>query len=1847
MKKNKYFTYYFWFLFISLNILFGINCSFSQPSAIASNDGPVCSGDSVHLFALPDSMLSYSWTGPGAWTSSLQNPVRYPAVAGMYVLTVTDSSFNSDMDSTEVTVNSVPTATLSGLDSIYCNDDLIDTLTGMPKGGVFNGSGIIDINLGIFSPSSLAPGNYDITYEYTEYYLNPTTAFSDDFSTNKGWTGYIAGQWERNSTDTSSGCTGDKGPEFDHSATADNFILGYNIAGCYQNNMASTVYITSPVIDCSGMTGIQVEYFRWAGCEKGIYDKITFEVFDGSIWIVKFSNINVINDVAWFQRNFDVSSEADDNPNFQVRFGMGPTDNNVTYIGWNIDDLKIFGTDPNSCSSSDTATTTIPPLPSASAGEDDTICNGNCTNLTASCGNCSGSETYEWSTSETTTVINVCPTTTTDYIVTVTDDYLCTGIDTVTVFVSDPIADAGTNDTICNGDSAILIGSASGGFLPYSYQWNTSETTDTITVSPAVTTTYILTVTDVIGCSDIDTVIVSVILPTASISPSDTGICEGTCVLLTASGGIIYNWDTGDSTASITVCPANDSIFIVTVTDDFGCSDVDSAIVTVNPAPTADAGQDDTICNGSCTNLTASGGITYVWSTTDSTAVINVCPIITTIYTVTVTDANGCTDSDEVTVFVSDPVADAGINDTICNGDSTILTGSASGGFSAYSYWWSTLEGTPSITVSPTVTTTYILTVTDVVGCSDIDTVIVSVISPTASISPSDTTMCEGNCVLLTASGGITYNWNTGDNTASITVCPTNDSTFIVTVTDDFGCSDVDSAIVTVNPSPTADAGENDTICNGFCTNLTASGGITYFWSTSETTALITVCPTNTTVYAVTVTDANGCTDSDQVIIFVSKPIADAGINDTICNGDSTILTGSVSGGFSAYSYWWSTLEGTPSITVSPTVTTTYILTITDVVGCSDIDTVVVTVISLIADAGLNDTICSGDTAILIASATGGILPYSYLWSTDSITDTITVNPVITTTYTVTITDGYGCTDMDSVVVIISQPVADAGPDNTICAGGCLLLHATGGITYIWSTGDPTDTTTVCPVVDTTYTVTVTDEFGCTDSDDIFITVDSFITASAGPDTSVCNGSCINLFASGGIIYTWSPSEGLSDTSIYNPIACPTATTTYTVTASDGVCIGTDDIVVTVYPVPNADAGQDTTICDGSGAVLTASGGIAYQWNTGDMTASITVWPTNDSTFTVTVIDANGCTDSDSIIVTVNPKPTILISPPDTVVSVICDGDSITLTANGGISYQWDTGETTDSITVSPAIDSTYIVTGTDPNGCTNMDSVVVMISHPTANAGQNDTICFGESAILTGNGCGIIYDCDWSTGDSADTVTVWPTCDSIFIVTVTDDFGCFDIDSVTVAVICAIANAGPDVGICNSTTLMASGGISYIWSNDSITPSITVSPPIITIYTVTVTNEYGCTDADDIVVTVDTFLTAITSPDTSICEGDSTTLYIYGGTIYTWNTSAGLSDSTIQNPVAYPLITTTYTVTSIDGSCIGTDSVVVTVFPFTFPVITPDSSAIFCDTSDVDVTLDAGAGYTDYLWYPTNNTTQTIDVQQAGTYNVMVTDTSSGCFGVSADFVVAVYPPIPPVILANGPDTFCQGNSVILYLGNPYYTYLWNTGSTTPTIKILETGNYIVTVVDSNGCIAVSDTMHIEVYPLPIADISYVDSALTVDFYNFSLYGDNFQWDFGDGVGTSIMINPTYTYDTAGTYNVILTVSNSCGVDVDTMTITVPSNDNIEIVLPDMKDFLLYPNPTKCDLTISFTSIKNSNIKILISNLTGQRLFVEEIKNFAGKFNKTLNLKNYSKGIYLFHISTDNGSYNRKVIVN
>ncbi|OWY21482.1 T9SS C-terminal target domain-containing protein [Sphingobacteriales bacterium UPWRP_1] len=521
-----------------------------------------------------------------------------------------------------------------------------------------------------------------------------------------------------------------------------------------------------------------------------------------------------------------------------------------------------------------------------------------------------------------------------------------------------------------------------------------------------------------------------------------------------------------------------------------GCTATDQVTVTVSTV-TAIAGENQTICPGTCVLLSASGGGTYVWSTGATSPQISVGPSSATTYTVTVTNTLGCTDIDVVTVYVGGVVADAGADQTICTGANAVLTASGGG-----SYEWSTGQTGASITVSPQVTTTYSVMADGGSGCDAVDYVTVYVVDQPTANAGANSSICLGESTMLTASGGGTYQWSNGQTSGSITVSPTSTTTYTVTVSNTSGCTDTDSVTVTVSQTE-ADAGPDVSICAGECVNLSASGGVQYSWSNGQTSGHINVSPSVTTTYTVTVTGANGCTDTDAVTVTVLTATANAGADQTICEGGSAVLTASGGG-----SYLWSTGATTSSITVSPGTTTTYAITVTNANGCEASDYVTVTVAPGVnANAGANMVICAGSSATL--SATGGSV---YQWSNGQTGATISVSPVSTTTYTVIVSNAGGCSATDAVTVVVGGAItANAGDDETTCAGECVMLSASGGTIYHWSTGDSGASISVSPVVSTTYIVTVSDAYGCSDTDAVFVTVtDCTPPPPCASDTTIC-----------------------------------------------------------------------------------------------------------------------------------------------------------------------------------------------------------------------------------------------------------------------------------------------------------------------------------------------------------------------------------------------------------------------------------------------------------------------------------------------------------------------------------------------------------------------------------------------------------------------------------------------------------------------------------------------------------------------------------------------------------------------
>ena len=637
---------------------------------------------------------------------------------------------------------------------------------------------------------------------------------------------------------------------------------------------------------------------------------------------------------------------------------------------------------------------------------------------------------------------------------------------------------------------------------------------------------------------------------------------------------------------------------------------------------TANAGPDVSICNGSSTTLTATGGSTYLWSTGATTASISVSPTTTTTYTVTAYDATGTnSDTDDVTVTVNAiPVANAGADVSTCQGTSVTL--SASGGSS---YLWSTGATTQTINVNPNSTTTYSVQVTQN-GCSSSDTVMVTV-NPSPTINAgSDVTINLGESTTLTATGGNTYLWSTGSTSSSITVSPTVTTTYTVTGYLN-GCESTDTVTVfLVDNSVTANAGPDVSICNGSSTTLTATGGSTYLWSTGATTASISVSPTTTTTYTVTAYDATGTnSDTDDVTVTVNAiPVANAGADVSTCQGTSVTL--SASGGSS---YLWSTGATTQTINVNPNSTTTYSVQVTQN-GCSSSDTVMVTVNpSPTINAGSDVTINLGESTTL--TATGG---NTYLWSTGSTSSSITVSPTVTTTYTVT---GYlnGCQNTDSVTVFVNSANANAGQDQTICNGYSATLTATGGDTYLWSTGATTQSITVNPTSTSTYTVTAY-VGNSQDTDSVIVTVNPNpnVVIANGSEVSILEGEYVTLSVSGANTYLWN--NGATQPNI---AVSPNTTTTYSVTGYINNCSDTKQVTVNVFESVSANAGEDVTVClDDNTVTLTAaasSGGDQFLWSTGETTSSIIVSPEVDTEYTVTVYNELDY-DTDEVMVFVN-----------------------------------------------------------------------------------------------------------------------------------------------------------------------------------------------------------------------------------------------------------------------------------------------------------------------------------------------------------------------------------------------------------------------------------------------------------------------------------------------------------------------------------------------------------------------------------------------------------------------------------
>ncbi len=368
----------------------------------------------------------------------------------------------------------------------------------------------------------------------------------------------------------------------------------------------------------------------------------------------------------------------------------------------------------------------------------------------------------------------------------------------------------------------------------------------------------------------------------------DSTICQKQNIKLTAIGNGSFLWNNNKTSSEILESPDTTSTYYITVTSAHNCINQDTVIVFVNPLPKPEVNQDTSVCRNVELTLFASGGGTYLWNIpNEATSQIIIHPNVKSTYIVTITNEFGCTDKDSAVVSISDSLHPKIIGKTeICVYDSTQLTVTGGG----TKFIWSSKDTLPTInTHALTNSTIYRVTISDTLGCSGQTQLIVDVKPlPIPDVGMNDS-VCEGHSLTLTATGGLNYSWNTKEQKQIILITPkATFTTYSVTVTNNWGCSDKDTVIIKVNPNPIVQAGKDTSICEGVTVTLTASGTDSIFkWNTDETFPRIKVTPHQSTTYSVILYNKFMCTDTALVKIIVFPAPLPPEINEVIlCSND-------------------------------------------------------------------------------------------------------------------------------------------------------------------------------------------------------------------------------------------------------------------------------------------------------------------------------------------------------------------------------------------------------------------------------------------------------------------------------------------------------------------------------------------------------------------------------------------------------------------------------------------------------------------------------------------------------------------------------------------------------------------------------------------------------------------------------------------------------------------------------------------------------------------------------------------------------------------------------------------------
>lgn len=946
----------------------------------------------------------------------------------------------------------------------------------------------------------------------------------------------------------------------------------------------------------------------------------------------------------------------------------------------------------------------------------------------------------------------------------------------------------------------------------------------------------------------------------------------------------------------------------------------------------------------------------------------------------------------------------------------TTLQGSASGQSAAATFAWSAPNGetaylSDTTSLQPTLTLPpgfignipYTLTITDGT-CTKSSRMEVQVGNLLQVEITGTTQICDGDTTTLSVAGSWTsLTWSNSAGTPDITVF--DEGVYSVEVTDGSGCTGTDSITLTFYQVNTNISGGAN-LCAGDTLTLQAAPGMTaYSWSDMSSDSNLVVTAAGT--YALTVTDANGCTGQAAVTV-VDRPLPVPAIAGPagVCSGSTAML--SLSESYAAY--LWSDMSTADTLLIN--TSGAFAVTVIDTFGCQGAATVNVAAFPdpTVAISGDAD-FCENETTLL--TATPGF--QNYTWSDGSSGQSLVVDAA--GNQGVTVTDNNGCVATASLsTTIFPLPVLSLNTEADFCAGSAVTLDAGAGFSaYQWLPGGQA-TQTISVATPGAVQLNVTDANGCIASTSVAVTENPVPVPQISGVAGFCVGNTTTLSAPGGWTnYTWTGGASNTDLVVSSPGS-------YGLTVTDALgCNGSAQITVDAWNNPAPVISAPTAVCPGGNALLDAGGPYAtYAWTGGSSNATLAI--NAGGTYSLTVTDANGCTGTTQTTLT-----EFVVTPPNIpALFSVCEGETqLVDPGNTYTNYLWSDFSDLSTLTVDAA--GAYGLTVTDANGCQSSAAFeVTAVPLPTITLPAQAGFCDNSSLILDAGPGFVSY--EWTGGFMTPSITV--STPGIYTVVVTDINNCSNAASTNVVespALTPVIVGTPSFCPGDSTQLQVTPNFSsYLWSTDAQTASIFAAQP--GNYSVTVQDVNGCTGSTSVGVNQfpQTPMAITGNPD--FCEGGATTLNATPGLFnYSW-TGGAQSPSITINTSGF------YEVTAFDLNGCPT-SANINATAVALPVaVAAAAGEITCNSAQVELAGSGNGNNLAYEWQGpgidnSNRNLQNPVVNMPGLYTLVITQQPLGCTSNIASVTVEDLRFTPVVTVAVG-DTLDCNTAMVAAIG-------------------------------------------------------------------------------------------------------------------------------------------------------------------------------------------------------------------------